>query len=170
MYMGLSPIPERIDVTVTSGVTSRNGLEPSDVDIVDVKMHGVRRESPLRALGALLVALALLGGAVDLHVLGEDDHGEHGHHALTSGHGGDSHFHVAESHPELPLHVEGSIVLTHPHCQHCMLRLHTPGSELDPKAGVPTLVAAHAVRLPEAPAGETEAARWISARAPPHLV
>lgn len=148
----------------------RNGFDLSDVGIVDVKMHGFRRGSRPRAAGALLIALALLGGVVDLHVLGDDDHGHHDHHVLDLSQATDGHFHVVESHPDQPVHVEGSIVLEHAHCTTCLMRLHSPGSELDPDAGLPSLVAEHLVRSPEPPAGESRATRWISARAPPRLV
>lgn len=133
-------------------------------------MRRLRGHSTVRAFGALLIALALLGATVDLHVLSDDGHGHHGHHALDLWPAADGHLHVLESHPDQPVHVEGSIVLEHSHCITCMLRLQTPSPDLDLKAGVPTLVASESVRLPEPPAGELEAARWISARAPPHLV
>jgi hypothetical protein len=125
-------------------------------------MSGVRPRFRTSCLGGICALLVFVGLAVEPHLW---DRGGHRHHDAGEAAGG--HIHVAESHPEQPLHIEGSITSEEPHCGVCLLRGTTAEGVSRPLAGTLLALATdrwwHGHRAPP----NAELAALLPARAPP---
>ena len=121
-----------------------------------------------RFSAAVAAFLVLLAGQVDPHAWLEGSHEHHlagGLQELAF-----DHLHVHESHPDQPLHVEGSHSDRHHRCVQCLFQLTSRGDRSLTVATVSSLPQAVRVAQPVATAPGSGSSWRLPARAPPRLV
>lgn len=130
-----------------------------------LSLRAVRLGRFSAAVAALLV---LLTGQVDPHAWLE---GSHEHH-LTGGlqELAFDHLHVEESHPDQPLHVEGSASDRHHRCVQCLFQVQSRGDRSRAVATVSPLPQDTPLASPVVTAQGAGPSWRLPARAPPRLV